>query len=260
MFFLQCLHVDPPWKLPSLLYFDMKTKEWQDKWLEFASWPCNSRVERAGRWAHRWGRAPELVLAKLMQDTYMHFCCLAACQSRERIGPFGRCDTKQSQKQTFVGHIFACSFCSACVFTLNGSYLLSGTITWRPRSDRTNDSSLSPGHATQELRGLRCCFFSSSCKAYQERKGRTIEISLDLQDKNTEGNPKNEIFRFFWVGWCVNTLDHWAPTPTCLGQCSPFKRIIRDIQTNCGRPPCGNCRLRKRPSQSSWTAWASTYQ
>ena len=206
----------------------MKTKEWQDKWLEFASWPCNSRVERAGRWAtiqletsrtglkvsksadawvlliighlqpvvldscqlsswaihplatatafepfaleraatsHKQGcrrKTPELVLAKLMQNTYMHFCYLAACQSSVKagkacnIGPFGRCDTKQSRKQTFVGHIFACSFCSACVFTLNGSYLLSGTITWRPRSDRTNDLNVHPVHETQELRGLRC--------------------------------------------------------------------------------------------------------
>ena len=71
-------------------------------------------------------------------------------------------------------------------FALNGSYFLYDNITWRPRSGRTNDSSLPLGHATQELRGLRCCFFSSSCKAYQERKGRTIEISLDLQDKDTE--------------------------------------------------------------------------
>ena len=71
-------------------------------------------------------------------------------------------------------------------FALNGSYFLYDDITWRPRSDRTNDSSLSPGHATQELRGLRYWFFSSSCKAYGERKGCTIEISLHLQDKDTE--------------------------------------------------------------------------
>ena len=71
-------------------------------------------------------------------------------------------------------------------FALNGSYFLYDNITWRPRSARTNDSSLPPGHTTQELRGLRRWFFSSSCKDYQERKGCTIEISLGLQDKDTE--------------------------------------------------------------------------
>ena len=147
--------------------------------------------------------------------------------------------------QIFCLCSFACSFCSACMLTLNGSYLVYDSITWRPRSGRTNDSSLPPGHATQELRGLWCWFFSSSCKAYQERKGCTIEISLDLQDKDTEeGKPQNWIWTV-WVSWCLNTLDHWAPTPTGLGQCSPFKCILWDFQTNFWRPPCSNSACEK---------------
>ena len=175
----------------------MKTKEWQDKWLEFASWPCNSRVERAGRWAHRWGRAPELVLAKSMQNTYMHFCYLAACQSSVKagkackIGPFGRCGTKQGQKQTFVGHIFACSFCSVCVFTLNGSYLLSGThMKSKEWQDKWLECASCPWNSRVERASMLIVLLSATLT--KQRNGCTLKVSLDLQDKDTaEGNPKN---------------------------------------------------------------------
>ena len=197
----------------------MKTKEWQDKWLKFASWPCNSRVERAGRWAHRWGRAPELVLANSMQNTYMHFCYLAACQSSVKagkackIGPFGRCDTKQSQKQTFVGHIFACSFCSACVFTLNGSYLLSSTIT-KVTGQMTWMCLLSMKLKNWEGFGVDC---PPSCNAYPATKQMHHWNKPGSAGQRWHWRQPKELDLALFLSqlvlehsWSLNTHNHWS--------------------------------------------------
>ena len=125
--------------IQALQQLRLRKRHSQPSW---TAWASTQALELAARAPGQgsWDKALELVLATLMRCTYK--------QSRAK------------NKHLFATFILSLHLCKHVLFAVLACWpSMEATFSkivshWRPRSDRTNDSSLPPGHATQELRWL----------------------------------------------------------------------------------------------------------